>query len=301
VLKPLQGRGRINADATVTRPVYTSQKGVVLSQALYPNYSDYDPYHMAASSIDTAIRNVVAAGGTIDHLALLDNFCWCSAHDPIRLGQLKRAARACYDVAVAFETPFISGKDSMFNDFKGFDENGKPVMISISPTLLISAIGVIPDVSKSVSLDVKLAGDLVYVLGETHENPWAPVDAKQNVKLYRAFYKLAARDLIASAISVHHGGLAIAFARMSLGGLLGLDINLPQGILWNENQGRIVTTVAPGNKNKFENGLKNIPYACYGTVVDSNRLTIKENNTSILINESLSDMIKAYRKPFENY
>ncbi|OGG02364.1 phosphoribosylformylglycinamidine synthase, partial [Candidatus Gottesmanbacteria bacterium RBG_16_37_8] len=137
VLLPLQGRGRINSTSAVFRPILSSQKGVVLSYGLYPTYGDIDPYHMAASAIDTAVRSAIVAGADPDHLALLDNFCWCSSYDPKRLGQLKRAVKACYDYAVLYGTPFISGKDSMFNDFDGFDKNGRPVKISIPPTLLI--------------------------------------------------------------------------------------------------------------------------------------------------------------------
>jgi phosphoribosylformylglycinamidine (FGAM) synthase-like enzyme len=136
------------------------------------------------------------------------------------------------------------------------------------------------------------------------------VNVKQNVKLYRAFYRQVTRGLIASAISVRHRGLAIALAKTSMGGLLGLDIKLHsipgtastiQSILWNESQGRIVATVAPGNKNIFEKGLKNIPYACIGTVTKNNVVTIKENNNSIITECTLNDMLKSYRKPFENY
>src|SRR3989338_6679897 len=115
VLKPLSGPGRINTDAQVFRPVLNSNKGVVLSSATYPFYGDISTYHMAACALDTAIRNIVAAGGTLSHLAILDNFCWCSSDDPRRLGQLVETVKACYDSAVAYGTPFISGKDSMFN------------------------------------------------------------------------------------------------------------------------------------------------------------------------------------------
>ncbi|MBI2464297.1 phosphoribosylformylglycinamidine synthase subunit PurS [Candidatus Peregrinibacteria bacterium] len=169
ILKPLQGRGRVNASASVIKPLYNSQKGIILSYGINPLYSDIDTYHMAACAIDTAVRNAVATGANLNHLALLDNFCWCSSNDPERLGQLKEAARACYDYAVAYGTPFISGKDSMFNDFNGFDENGNPVKISISPTLLISSIGVIDNIENAVSLDVKMPGDLIYILGETSD------------------------------------------------------------------------------------------------------------------------------------
>src|SRR6185369_15331012 len=155
VLGPLQGRGRINAETSVIRPVLDSQKGVIMSHGMYPTYSDIDTYHMAAASLDTAVRNAVAAGADVDYLALLDNFCWCSSNEPESLWQLKQAVKGCYDYAVSYGTPFISGKDSMFNDFSGFDEKGKPLKISIPPTLLISTIGVIKDVSKVVSEDVK--------------------------------------------------------------------------------------------------------------------------------------------------
>jgi len=310
VLKPLQGRGRINADATVSRPVLSSQKGVVLSQSLYPSYGDYDTYHMASCAIDTAVRNVITAGGSIDHIALLDNFCWCSGNDPIRLGQLKQAAQACYDYAVAYQTPFISGKDSMFNDFKGFDEHGKPVAISIPPTLLISAIGIIPDVSKCISLDVKFPEDLIYILGETEEDPWAPVDAKKNMMCYRAFNNLAANNVIASAISVHHGGLGVALAKTAMGGMLGLDVDLQdvpgsaktyQSKLWNESQGRILVSVAPTKTKSFEKVINKIPHACIGKVTMTPTLTVRAKNSETLIKCTLKDMLASYRKPFENY
>ena len=155
VIKPLQGKGRVNGETTVIKPVFDSTHAVALSQGLYPRYSDIDCYHMAGASIDTAIRNVVAAGADPDAIALLDNFCWCSSRDPQRLYQLKKAAQACYDFAKVYQTPFISGKDSMFNDFKGYDKKGNPVKISIPPTLLISSIGIIHDVLKTISIDVK--------------------------------------------------------------------------------------------------------------------------------------------------
>jgi phosphoribosylformylglycinamidine synthase len=159
VLKPIQGKGRVFAESAVNRPLLHSLRGVVLSQGITARYSDIDTYHMAATAIDTAIRNAIACGGKLDHLGLLDNFCWCSSNDPVRLYELKRAAQACYDYAVAYGTPYISGKDSMFNDFSGYDASGKPVTISAPPTLLVSAIGVMEDVTKAVSLDFKQAGD----------------------------------------------------------------------------------------------------------------------------------------------
>ena len=131
-----------------------------------------------AESLERAVHALCSAEATdlgpaapINQLriAILDNFCWCSSDEPERLGQLKLAARGCYDVATAFGTPFISGKDSMYNDFSGFDAHDNPVKISVPPTLLISSIGVHDDVAKAVSMDAKIDGDLVYVIGGTSE------------------------------------------------------------------------------------------------------------------------------------
>ncbi|MCI5059471.1 MAG: AIR synthase-related protein, partial [Alphaproteobacteria bacterium] len=155
VLGPLQGSGRVYSEASVSRPVLGTPRGVVLSQGLAPRYSDIDTHHMAQAALDSAVRSAITIGGDIDHLALLDNICWCSSDEPERLGQLKRAMEAIYTLAVKYSTPFISGKDSMFNDFKGYDAANNPVKISVPPTLLISAIGVMEHVEQSVSLEPK--------------------------------------------------------------------------------------------------------------------------------------------------
>src|SRR3989344_4382754 len=150
VTKPLQCRGRVNADAGVIKPLFDSEKGVVLAHGYALWYSQIDMYAMAAAAIDTAVRNAIAAGASLDYLAILDNFCWSSSEKPERLYELKQAAKACYDVAVAYGTPFISGKDSMHNDFRGFAEDGEKIHIAALPTLLVSAMGVIPDVARAM-------------------------------------------------------------------------------------------------------------------------------------------------------
>jgi len=325
VLPPLQGRGRVNADASVIQPVLDSQKGVIMSQGLYPSYSDIDTYHMAACSIDTAIRNAVAAGANPDYLAILDNFCWSSGNDPEKLGQLKRAIQSCYDYAVAYGTPFISGKDSMFNDFKGYDENGKPIKISIPPTLLISSIGVIDNISKVVSLDLKQPGDLIYILGETKEelgaseyfammgeigNSVPKVDTKNNLKLYQQFYKAIKNNLIASSISVGRGGLGIALAKISIGGKLGVGIQLNKVsghvlrddyILYSESQGRILVSINPKNKIKFENNFRDISLTLIGKVTNDQIFTVDGLKNKKIITLKVDDLEKSYKSTFKDY
>ena len=164
VLKPLAGKENDGPeDAAIVRPLLSSRRGVVVANGICPKFGKIDPYWMAASAIDEALRQVVAVGGNLEHTALLDNFCWGTPEDPQQLGGLVRAARACYDFAVHYGTPFISGKDSLNNDYL---LDGRKV--SIPPTLLISAISVVEDVGGAVSMDFKRPGDLVYIVGRTY-------------------------------------------------------------------------------------------------------------------------------------
>ncbi len=330
IIKPLQGRGRVNGDASVMRPLLSSNKGLVISQGLYPSYSDIDTYHMVAAAIDTAVRNCVAAGADPARIALLDNFCWCSSTDPERLGQLKRAVKACYDIATVYETPFISGKDSMFNDFKGYDDQGNPLIISVPPTLLISAVGIINDIVQAVSLDVKFPGDLLYVIGETHEelgaseyfylldhdrgidigNSVPHVDAYKNTKIYRAFHSCVRKGLITSAQSVGRAGLGVAILKMAMGGLLGINIELNKlpgsfsrddFVLFSESQGRIVLSIAPQNKKEFEKTMSGIPYGLLGIVTADQKVVIKGIKGKKIVNMDMDTVLEAYKQTFKDY
>ncbi len=330
VLKPMQGKGQVVANATVTKPVLDSEKALAVAFGINPSYSSIDTYHMAAAAIDTAVRNAVAVGADIERIVLMDNFCWCSSNDPERLGQLKAAAEACYDVATTYQTPFVSGKDSMFNDFNGFDVDGNPIKISIPPTLLVTAAGVMEAI-KAVSLDAKRDGDLVYVLGETHAetggseylalvgeqtrgsayigNSVPKVDAGRNLKLYSALSKAIQKELVASAQGVDKGGLAIALAKTAIGGKLGLDIsleNLPGSYaredqaLFSESQGRLVVTVAPENKKRFEELLQGNAYAMVGTVTRDN-LVVRGIQGDTIIDTGTSKMFHNYKETFTGY
>ncbi len=332
VIKPLQGRGRVNGDATVTRPVLSSKKAVVTSQGINPTYSDIDTYHMAAAAIDTAIRNAIAAGASLEQLALMDNFCWCDSNEAERLGQLKEAVKACYDTATAFGTPFISGKDSMFNDFKGYDAEGNPVKISVPPTLLVSSIGIIEDARKAISLDAKFAGDLVYVLGETHDelgaseyfamvgekqqgeryigNAVPKVDTHKNKGLYKALSQAIEESIVASAQSVHRGGLAVALAKTAMAGMLGVDVslkNLPGTAsrddfrLYSESQGRIVVTIAPEYSERFEGIMRGQEFLHIGQVTDNGSFVIRGAEGKNIVNTTTNSLLKSYKATFGGY
>jgi len=319
VLGPVQGKGRVQSVASLTKIVLGSKKAVGLSQALFPSYSEIDPYRMAGAGIDTAIRGLVAMGIPPDSIAILDNFCWCSSDDPERLGQLKLAAKGCYDFSKAFSTPFISGKDSMFNDFSGFDAEGKPVKVSVPPTLLISSIGVHPDAGKAVSMDAKIAGDLVYIVGGTKEelggseyfallgsagNTVPELDAVAAKERYVRLASAIAHELVASAFPVSHGGLAVALAKVAIAGRLGMDLTVPvpdnirtDYFLFSESLSRFVVTVAPDHKRAFEQALG--PDAVLLGRTGGSRFRI--TGRTLLLDVGIAELEKAYKAPFGGY
>ncbi len=241
VIKPLVGvQNDGPSDAGIVRPVLDSMEGVVVAHGVCPRYSDIDAYHMTACAIDEAVRNAVAVGADLDHLAGLDNFCWC---DPVqsdktpdghfKLAQLVRSNMAIYDITTAYGVPCISGKDSMKNDYS--IGNTK---ISVPPTLLYSVIGKIADVRKAVTMDAKRPQDLVYILGETRDelggsewfaqngaigNKVPQVDTKEAMKLYRALHKAIKAGLVASCHDCSDGGLGVALAETAFAGGLGLE------------------------------------------------------------------------------
>jgi phosphoribosylformylglycinamidine synthase II len=317
VLGPVQGKGRVQAMASLTKVVPGSQKGVGLSQGMFPSYSEIDPRLMAGAGIDTAIRGLIAIGIPLDAIALLDNFCWCSSDEPERLGQLKRAAQGCYDFATEFGTPFISGKDSMYNDFSGFDGNNNPVKVSVPPTLLISSVGVHGDVTKSISMDAKIEGDLVYVIGETFAelggseyfahlgsagNTVPKLDAGKMKARYGRLTDAIMHDLVASAFPVTHGGLGIALAKMAIAGQLGMELTIipgmrPDYFLFSESLGRFVVTVDPDNKRAFERTL-GTDAVLLGRVKGTRfRITVHE----LVLDLPVSELETVYKAPFRGY
>ena len=284
---------------------------------MFPLYSEIDPYLMAAAGIDTAIRGLIAIGIPLDKIALLDNFCWCSSDDPERLGQLKRAAQGCYDFATAFGTPFISGKDSMFNDFSGFDAASNPVRISVPPTLLISSIGIHHDVVKAVSMDAKCEGDLIYVIGETSEelggseyfaslgstgNTVPALDTLKAKARYQRLIDAIEKELVSSAYPVSHGGLAVALAKVAIAGRIGMDITIPSVMrpdyyLFSESLGRFIVTVSPTNQEAFEK-ITGSDAVLLGSV-GGRSFRVAAQKT--LIDSLMDELENAYTSPFRGY
>lgn len=319
VLKPLCGATNDGpGDACVIAPVLGSTRGLIIANGMNPKYGDIDPYWMAAAGIDEALRNIIAVGGNLEQVAILDNFCWGNTDKPDRLGGLVRAAQACYDLAKAYGTPFISGKDSLNNEF-----NTGAGVIVIPPSLLISAIAVMPDVTKAVSMDAKQPGNLIYIVGLTkpelggshyfalhgHVGNEAPkVDAKLGKAVFDALAKATASGLVRSCHDCSEGGLAVAAAEMAFAGSLGMELDLSNvpfdGMMWredvllfSESPSRFIVEVAPQHQAQFERALSAVPVGLLGRVTDTDRFLVHSRGTKPVVSETIAALKEAWQKP----
>ncbi len=304
VVKPLVGpRGEGPSDAAVILPVSGSTRGLAIACGLATGLRR-DPYPMALAAIDECVRNLVCVGADPDRIALLDNFCWPGCNDPERLGELVRAAEGCYDGAIAYRAPFISGKDSLNNQFT--DVRGRT--IEIPPTLLISGLGIVPDAARCVTMDAKGAGGLLVLAGmpargamggshyartygvadggEFSGESWsARRTLEEAPAAARGVASAIALGLVRAAHDVSDGGLLVAAAEMSIAGELGLDLDLKEisikgqrleACCFSEEPGRYLLEVAPGNLNAVRAALGSVPLAVVGRFSGSARLKLAE-------------------------
>ena len=295
-----------------------------------PYYGDYDTYQMAASAIDEAIRNCVAVGADPSTIVLLDNFCWGNTERAETLGSLVRAAQACHDYSTAFATPFISGKDSLNNEFR--PEGGEP--ISIPPSLLISAMGQIDHVAQCVTMDLKSPGNLLYIVGLTRNelggshlalvNGWTgghvpKVDATLAKSIFDRLHVTIKSGFVRSCHDLSEGGLAVAVAEMCFAGDFGAKISLdkmphdlaPEHLadengqldlntvmLFSESNSRFLCEVTQENATEFEAAFHGLPFAKLGVVTTDNQLSITSAGQVVIV-KPIDDLSAAWKKTLD--
>jgi phosphoribosylformylglycinamidine synthase len=295
IVKPLVGVAHDGpGDAAVLAPRPGEDRGVAVACGLNTAYCDVDAYHSTAANIEEALRNLVCVGAPIERVAILDNFSWAKCTDPAVFGALVRACQACYDFALYYGTPFISGKDSLSNEFT---YGGK--VIKIPHTLLITAMTVMPDVRRAVTMDVKRPGDVVVMVGLTRNELGGSeyleligkrggiipkVDRALSKPVLTAVAGLTAAGLVSAAHDCSEGGLGVSLAEMAFAGGYGLEIDadaIPrEGVttleraLFSESQSRIVVTVPKGAVHEVHQRLAAVPHAVIGSVIVSPVLSI---------------------------
>ena len=310
VLKPLQGTYAGPNDAAVLKPLDDSWMGIAISCGMNPNYGKIDTYWMAASAIDEAMRNNVAVGGR--RVALLDNFTWGNPEKPERLGSLIRACEACYDFATAFKAPFISGKDSLYNESP---------LGPVTPTLLITALGIVPDIRAAVSMDLKAPGNLLYIVGETfkelggseyyklkgHTGKTVPkVNAAQAKKGFNAVTEAIDLGLVKACHDLSEGGLGVAAAEMALAGGYGIEMDLKKVpnealnrndfMLFSESNSRFFLEVPEKAKSDFEAVINGTVYAEIGKVAKNPRLKVYGLAGAVAVDAALRALRESWKE-----
>ena len=327
VVKPLVGVAHDGpGDAAVFRPVLDSDRGAVVACGMNPVLGELDPYQSALHAFDEALRNIVAVGGQLERTAVLDNFCWGNCNKPDRMGSFVQAAKACYDGAKAYGTPFISGKDSLNNEF----QTAAGQTIAIPPTLLISAMSVIDDVAVCVTADAKQAGNFVFIVGDTAPqlggshylrslglptgNDVPVVDPPASRRRMEAVQRAMAAGAVRACHDLSEGGLAVAAAEMAFSGGLGMTLNLAAlptvrggpavptvAMLFGESAGRFLVEVAPDRYDAFCRAIRDVPFGELGTVTDTGRLVIHDGTGDgrPRVDADVADLKAAWKGTFD--
>ena len=331
VVKPFVGQQNDGpSDAAVLRPKLDSNRAIALSNGMAPHVgekanhdgtaTDGDSYQMVLHAIDEAVRNAVCVGADPEHIAILDNFCWAKCDDPWQLGTLVRAAEACYDGAMAFQTPFVSGKDSLSNQFTAEDGS----LITIPQTMLISAMGIVNDATKARTMDAKAAGNALFIVGVTTPDMggshWSALvgdtdtipkaDLAAGPRNAKAVAKLIDERLIQSAHDCSDGGLLVAAAEMAFAGRIGLDLDLagvpndvclPEQICFAETPSRYLLEVHPDDTAKVIEHLMQagVPFGQVGTFADHNQLRVRKPDEGELLEIDLDTLRETWLKPLD--
>jgi phosphoribosylformylglycinamidine synthase II/phosphoribosylformylglycinamidine synthase I len=302
-IKPLTDKGGPSDGVAVVPYEWQNEQdppAVVLGCGLNPWLTELDPRLGTLSALDEAIRNAVAVGADPSKISLLDNFSWGNPKLPDRLGKLTRSVLACAEGSRLHRAPFVSGKDSLNNEFKLPDGTRR----AIPGTILISAVGCLPQVSLRVPSDFQNARDAIYLLGPEQSalggsaylrlfdgsSGQFPQAYEQAPKMYAAYHQAVMRGLVASCHDLSEGGLAVALAECCLGSGLGARVATGADTLFGEAPSRFLVTVSAEHESDFLEALKDFPLRKLGTVSQESNLAIED-----LIDLSVSELREAFR------
>ncbi len=306
-------------DAAVVTPLAGNPRGVAVSSGLNPRLGDASPYDMATNAVDEALRNLCAVGADPRRAALLDNFSWGNCAKPERLGSLVLASEGLRDAALAFGTPFVSGKDSLNNEYQAGDRT-----IAVPPTLLVSAFAVVDDVRTCVTMDLKEAGNRLFQVGLTRDEMGgshfalvrgvAAGGVVPRVRLPEAgavldgVHRAIQAGSVRSCHDLSEGGAAVALAEMAFAGGLGADVALVHApfegdsvrdevLLFAESPSRLLCEVRPDDVAAFRSALGDVPFAEVGAVTDAGRLRIRGARDHVVVDEDIEDLRAAFTAP----
>ncbi len=246
---------RPGGDAAVVR-VHGTQKAIAACCDVTPRYVLADPAMGTKQAVVETWRNLICAGA--DPLAITDNMNFANPERPEIMGQFVGSVQGMGEACRALDYPVVSGNVSLYNETNG---------VGIPPTPAIGGVGLIPDISKTATIAVKIPGDLLILIGreEGHlgqslyqliiagksEGAPPPVDLDDEIKAGNLVRSLIREGKVSAVHDCSDGGLIVAIAEMALAGGNGVELypyegKLPAHAAWfGEDQGRYVLAAAP--------------------------------------------------------
>jgi phosphoribosylformylglycinamidine synthase len=271
---------------------------------------------MAKAAMDEAVRNLVAVGADPARIAVLDNFCWGNTDRAEELGALVRSAQGCHDLSISWMMPFISGKDSLRNEY-----NHDGTRVVIPPTLLISAMGIMPSKTQVVTMDLKGSGNRIFLVGKSHNalagSHWQHlhgldaldtgsiphVDDQAALSTFHSLHQAIREGFVKSCHDVSDGGVAVALAEMAIAGNIGMDISGlakacagldDTATLFGESPSRFLVEVEPSRVEDFLATMAGVDCHEIGTTIRETRLRIAGHDGSWIVWSPIADLRKAF-------
>lgn len=299
------------ADAAVMR-VKGTNKGVAATSDCNPRFVQLDPYTGAAAAVAEAARNLACVGAT--PLAITDNLNFGNPHRPEVYYQLQQAVQGIADACRALNTPVTGGNVSLYNQYVD-QTTGRTVAIHPTPT--IGMVGVLPDVAVRATLNLKAAGQTLYLLGEVGESIGASqyletvhgleagrvptLNLDLEARVIAGTLALIRTHLTDTAHDCAEGGLAVALAEMGMASGVGLQATLPgtaraDALLYGEAHSRVIVAVTDTDATERTLTGLNVPFTRLG-ISGGDSVTISLPAQDLQLSVKLKDLKAAYDAP----
>ena len=286
--------------------------GFAVASGLCPHFSIDDTYLMTQMAVDEAVRNLICHGADPEKVALVDNFCW---PDPtpgpknpdaeFKLAQLVRSCMALKEMMGTYKMPLVSGKDSMKNDY-----HGDKVKISVLPTLLVTALGHVPDV-RNLPKSQARNGQLIYRIGHRNYDHYfghflhniTELNRDNRMKfdwqgirdLYNTMFTATQKRILSAVHDISEGGMLVALFETLMQDKLGISLSVPEEAnetawLYSELPGQFIVAVDRAKKDEFESHFPSALREFLGETNNSGRILLAGETLSV------QEMTKTWRK-----
>lgn len=288
------------SDAAVLR-VRGTNKGLAMTTDCNARYIYLDPTTGGKIAVAEAARNIVCSGG--QPLAITDCLNFGNPEKPEIFWQIQKSADGIAEACLALDAPVIGGNVSMYNERSGE---------AVYPTPTIGMVGLVKDLAHVTTQEVKAAGDVVYIVGDTKTefggselqklveggiSGKAPsIDLTVEAARQQSILEAIQAGLVQSAHDVSEGGVAVALAEKTFAAKgLGLDVALTGSAttaLFAESQSRFVLTVKAEHAEGFETIVKDAQKI--GTVTDDANIKIS-SEAGVLVEGTVEEFRSAWK------